>query len=117
LRGERFAAATGAIVPVLHQLADRGLMYVDPRPDATPAGPAPTATVTMVIDDIQDPADIDARLKDLEQRAHDTDRVLGLVGRVRPVTMERVASWARELDARGIALVPVSSLVPRNAPK
>ncbi len=117
LRGERFAAATGAIVPVLRQIIDRGLMYVDPRPNAAPPMAGPIATVTLVIDDIQDPAEIDARLQELEKRAHDSDRVLGLVGRVRPVTMERIAAWARELDARGIALVPVSSLVPRNAAK
>ncbi len=120
LRGERFAAAPGAIGPVLKQLADRGLMYVDPRPGAAPGKNAlagPVVTVTMVVDDVSDPAEIDARLQDLERRAHDGDRVVGLVGRVRPVTMERIANWARGLDGRGMALVPVSAFLPRDAAK
>ena len=117
LRGERFAAAAGAFGTVLRQLADRGLMYVDPRPNTSTTAPGPSATVTLVIDDIQDPAEIDARLQELEKRAHDGDRVLGLAGRVRPVTIERIANWARELDARGIALVPVSALASRTQAK
>ena len=118
LRGERFAAAPGAIGPILKQVAARGLMYVDPRP-VLPSGrsvlPGAVVTVTVVIDDAPDAAEIDARLQELERRARDGDRVLGLVGRVRPVTTERVANWARGLDARGVALVPVSALLPRDA--
>ncbi len=118
LRGERFAASTVAMGAVLKQLADRGLMYVDPRPSTAPGKPAgPIVTTTLVIDDLQEPAEIDARLAELEKRARDGDRVLGLVGRVRPVTTERVLNWARELDARGVALVPVSALLARNVTK
>ncbi len=120
LRGERFAAAPGAIGPVLKQLAERGLMYVDPRPSASPgqaAFPGPVVTVTLVVDDVQDPAAIDARLQELEKRARDGDRVVGLAGRPRPVTLERIASWARGLDGRGVVLVPVSAFLPRSTPK
>ena len=120
LRGERFAAAPGAIGPVLKEAAERGLMYVDPRPSASwgqAALPGPGVTVTLVLDDVQDPAEIDARLQDLERRARDGDRVLGLAGRVRPVTVERIASWARGLDGRGMTLVPVSAYLPRSTGK
>ena len=120
LRGERFAAAPSAIGPVLTQLAERGLMYVDPRPSASSGQailPGPVVTVTLVVDDVQDPAEIDARLQDLEKRARDGDRVVGLAGRVRPVTIERIATWARGLDGRGMALVPVSAFLPRSAAK
>ena len=118
LRGERFAAAPGAIGPVLKQLAERGLMYVDPRPSASSGQatlPGPVVTVTLVLDDIQDPAAIDAKLQELEKRARDGDRIIGLAGRVRPVTMERIAGWARGLDGRGMVLVPVSAFLPRSA--
>ena len=95
-------------------------MYVDPRPNAAPGKgdlPGSVVTVTAVMDDVAEAAEIDARLQDLEKRARDGDRVLGLVGRVRPVTVERVANWARGLDGRGVVLVPVSALLPRDAVK
>ncbi len=118
LRGERFAAAPGAIGPVVKQLADRGLMYVDPRPGVTPGQPSlagPVVTVTVVVDDAPDAADIDAQLQELERRARDGDRVVGLAGRVRPVTIERIADWARGLDGRGMTLVPVSAFLRKSA--
>ena len=117
LRGERFAAAPGAIGPVLKELTERGLMYVDPRPGASAVLTGPVVTVTLAVDDIQDPAAIDARLQDLEKRARDGDGVVGLAGRVRPVTVDRIATWARGLEARGVVLVPVSAFLPRSAAK
>jgi polysaccharide deacetylase 2 family uncharacterized protein YibQ len=110
LRGERFASAGTLFGAVQDQLAARGLLYVDPRPGA-PARPG-TVVATMVVDDPPDRASIDAKLAQLEQRARDGEHVLGLAGPLRPVTVERIAAWARGLDARGIALTPVSSLVP-----
>ncbi len=109
LRGERFASAGTLFGGVLDQLATRGLLYVDPRPGA-PARPG-TAVVTVVVDDPPDRASIDAKLAQLEQRARDGETVLGLAGPLRPVTVERIATWAHGLDSRGVALVPVSSLV------
>lgn len=109
LRGERFASAGSLFGGVLDQLAARGLLYVDPRPGA-PARPG-TAVVTIVVDDPPDHASIEAKLTQLEQRARDGEKVVGLAGLPRPVTVERIAAWARGLDSRGIALVPVSSLV------
>ncbi len=110
LRGERFAAAPTAFDPVRAQLAARGLLYIDPRPGAAVAGSA--AAVTVVVDDPPQRADIDAKLAKLEQQARGSGWALGLAGPLRPVTIDRIASWARGLDSRGIALVPVSALVP-----
>jgi polysaccharide deacetylase 2 family uncharacterized protein YibQ len=36
--------------------------------------------------------------------------MLGVVVTLRPVTVERVAAWARGLDGRGMTLLPVSAL-------
>ena len=109
LRGERYATATALFDRVLSQLRTRGLLYVDPRPTA--AAPADGAVVSMVVDDPPDRASIDAKLSQLEQRARDGETVLGLAGPLRPVTVERIAAWARGLDSRGVTLVPVSALV------
>ncbi len=110
LRGERFAAAPTAFEPVRAQLAARGLLYVDPRPGAAAAGAA--VAITAVVDDPPQRADIDAKLAKLEQQARGAGWALGLAGPLRPVTIDRIVTWARGLDSRGIALVPVSALVP-----
>jgi polysaccharide deacetylase 2 family uncharacterized protein YibQ len=108
LRGERFASATALMGPVMQQLQARGLLYVDPRPGA-PDGPR-TAVVSMVIDDPPDHASIDLKLSQLEQQARDGQVMLGVAVTLRPVTVERVAAWARGLDGRGMTLLPVSAV-------
>ena len=115
LRGERFAGSSALFGPVLGELASRGLMYVDPRETASDPGAA--VDVTKVVDEPPLRAAIDARLAELEQAARDGKPALGLAGPLRPVTVERIASWARGLDGRGIALVPASVMLPKGAPQ
>jgi hypothetical protein len=38
---------------------------------------------------------------------------LGLAGAATPVVVERIADWAAGLEARGIALAPVSAMIRR----
>ena len=110
LRGERFAGSGVLFGLVQQELAKRGLFYVDPRPDRTVVGAA--IDVTNVVDDPPQRNAIDTRLADLEQRARDGKPAVGLAGPLRPVTVERIAAWARGLDGRGVSLVPVSALLP-----
>ncbi len=113
LRGERFAASPGAIGPMLEEAARRGLLYVDPRPHAAASGPA--VAVTEVVDEEGEeagPAAVDAKLAELEQQARNGNPALGLALHSGPVTVERIAAWARGLDGRGVLLVPVSALAP-----
>ena len=117
LRGERFAAATSAIGPVMTELAQRGLLYVDPRRMAAADARAGQVGVTMVLDDIVTRADLDAKLAELEQRARDAGSAVGLAGTLRPVTVDRIAAWARGLDGRGIDLVPVSAMAHWSEPQ
>ncbi len=111
LRGERFANSPAAFGDVLKEIAQRGLLYVDARPNATVTGSA--VDVTNVVDDPPVRTSIDAKLADLEQRARDGKPAIGLAGPLRPVTVERIANWARGLDSRGINLVPVSAMLPK----
>jgi hypothetical protein len=118
MRGERFAAMPEQMDPMLATLAARGLLYVDPRPGAPPLPDVWSRTVDVVIDDPPSAASIDARLAELEKRAHDTGVALGLIGAVRPVTMEHLLAWVGDLAGRGYALAPVSAIVtpPVKAP-
>lgn len=113
LRGERFAGSPSLFGPVLRQLAERGLLYVDPRVNTPVSGPV--IGVNLVVDDPPQRAGIDARLAELEERARDGKPAVGLVELPRPVTLDRLGSWVRGLEARGIALVPVTALLPKSA--
>jgi polysaccharide deacetylase 2 family uncharacterized protein YibQ len=120
LMGERFAASE-QMSPVLDELAARGLLYIEPRPSpaqlvgASPVQPG-RRVADLVIDDLPARPEIEARLAQLEQLARDRGSALGLAGRPDPVTVDRLQAWAATLASRGIALVPVSALVPPPAP-
>ena len=123
MRGERFAAATDQMAPLLTTLAGRGLLYIDPRPNAIAGAALRNTSATMrgvdaVIDNPADAAEIDRALAQLEQTARDRGSALGLAGRPSPVTIDRINAWAIGLAARGVVLAPVSAVVqtPRAPP-
>ena len=111
LRGERFASLPEEINPILAELAQRGLLYVDPRPGAAPMPLVWSRTVDLVVDEPGAAADIDAKLAQLAQLAREKGSALGFAGAVRPVTTQRLAAWASGLPADGLVLAPVSALV------
>lgn len=111
MRGERFAAASELMDPLLRDFARRGLLYIDPRPGAPPPPFVVGRSVDVVIDEPAVRTEIEANLARLEQLAHDRGSALGLAGLPRPVTLDRIAAWAATLAARGFVLVPVSALV------
>lgn len=111
MRGERFAQVEDQMDPVLATLATRGLLYVDPRPGAPRLPYVWSRTVDVVIDDPPTAVSIDARLAELEKHAHDTGVALGLIGAIRPVTMEHLVAWVGNLGGRGYVLAPVSAIV------
>ncbi|GAN77512.1 divergent polysaccharide deacetylase family protein [Acidisphaera rubrifaciens] len=111
LRGERFAQASGPMDAMLHTLAARGLLYVDPGVAPGPLPYAWTRRVDLVVDEPAVRTEIDAKLAALERIARDRGSALGLAGVLRPLTVARVEAWADTLQARGLALAPVSALV------
>ena len=111
MRGERYADVSGALDPILDEIARRGLLYIDPRPGRTRSRPGLfSRSVDRVLDEPPARAQIEAALLDLERIAREKGSAVGLAGPLRPVTIERIAEWARTLDARGLVLVPVSAL-------
>jgi hypothetical protein len=110
-RGERFAALPDQMNPVLAELTQRGLLYVDPRPGAAPLPGVWGTAVDIVIDDPATAVEIDAKLAQLTRMALEKGSALGLATTVRPVTVDRIVSWAGRLPADGLALAPVSALV------
>ena len=111
MRGERLVSLPEQINPVLTEFAQRGLLYVDPRPGASLPPIAWTRTVDLIVDEPPTAVAIDDKLAQLARLARENGSALGLVTVVRPVTTGRVAAWANGLAADGLALAPVSALV------
>ncbi|MDA8250390.1 MAG: divergent polysaccharide deacetylase family protein [Rhodospirillales bacterium] len=111
MRGERFAAVPELMHPLLQDLAQRGLLYIDPRPGAPPPPYVTGRSVDVVIDEPAVRTEIEAKLARLEEVARDRGAALGLVGLPRPVTLDRLAAWTATLAARGLTLAPVSAIV------
>ena len=118
LLGGRFLGDPDSLEPVMTFLARRGLFFFDSGPATRSAAPdvaqrldAPYVQSSTTIDTIQTAMEIDQRLSELETRARLNGSASG-VGFLYPVTVERVAEWAKGLPGRGFVLVPASAIVP-----
>ena len=119
--GAKFTADAAALSPVLSDIATRGLLYLDdgssPRSLAPEmaAGLNLRATVAdVVIDANPSPQAIEAALVKLEALARANGFAIGAATAL-PASVEHVGRWAQSLEARGIALVPLSA-APARAP-
>ena len=117
MRGERFSASLSQMEPLLDTLAERGLLYVDPRPNARQLGSRPQKTpvayrgVDIVLDLEPGSAAMDAALARLEKLAVMRGGAIGLISRPSPLAVERLGVWAVALPSHGAALAPVSTVV------
>lgn len=114
--GSRFTTAAAALRPVMRNLARRGLLFVDSRiaPRSVAARTAgelgvPRASNDRFIDDVASRDAIDLRLRELEEIARNSSVALGMAYPY-PVTVERLVAWAATLEAKGIALAPVTAI-------
>jgi len=68
----------------------------------------PFARADVSIDTVPTPAEIDRALAKLETLAKERGTAVGVASAL-PISIERIASWARQLEARGLALVPLTT--------
>ena len=115
--GARFTGDPAALTPVLQDMAARGLFYVDDgsSPQSTAAEVArkvglATLKADVIIDANSKPEAIAAALAALENLARRNGSALGIASAL-PGSVEQVARFAKALESRGIALVPLSALV------
>jgi polysaccharide deacetylase 2 family uncharacterized protein YibQ len=111
LRGERFAGASAQMEPVLQSLRRRGLFYIDARPGQSAPLAVSGRAVDLVIDEPATAPEIDAKLAALEKIAREKGSAVGLIGAIRPVTVERLSAWSTALGAKGLVLAPASAVV------
>ncbi len=108
MKGERLLSAPDLFGAVETAATVRGLFFVEA---GTQALAMKGRQADMVLDD--DPlngAALDARLDRLTHIALDKGAAVGIIALPRPVTLERAAAWSHSLDAKGVDLVPVSTL-------
>jgi polysaccharide deacetylase 2 family uncharacterized protein YibQ len=117
LLGQRFLADADSLSPTMTQLFRRGLYFYDngavaqsAAEDVAGRSGVSFAKATEALDGIQTALEIDKHLSDLEAQARDHGSAVGS-GSLYPVTVERIAAWAKTLERRGFVLVPVSAIV------
>jgi uncharacterized protein len=116
--GGNFWASERDMRPILMEIKKRGLLFFDTNSNRSDAGlrlarslDLPVAANGRFIDTEASRDAIDGMLRAAEVEARRTGHSVA-VGFPYPVTIERIALWARTLDAKGIALAPVSAMVP-----
>ncbi len=115
--GSRFTTSERHLRPVLKSLRERGLLFLDSRSAANSVAGKIAAEMQMAhalnnryIDNEASRPAIDARLLELERLAEARGYAVG-IGFPYPVTIERVAQWARTLERKGVQLAPLSAVV------
>lgn len=113
--GSRFVATDAAMQPIVKEAARRGLAWLDdgsaPRSVAgvIAEGQAmPFAKADVSIDTVPTPAEIDRALARLEALAKERGSAVGIASAL-PISIERIGTWAKQLEGRGLMLVPLTT--------
>ncbi|MGH6838181.1 MAG: divergent polysaccharide deacetylase family protein [Methylocella sp.] len=116
--GGKLTADAKALTPVLREIAARGLFYVDDGTSAqslamtlAPGQALAAARADVVLDSTAEPEAIEAALTRLEAIARDKGVAIGVASAL-PASVETIGRFAHALEARGIALVPLSAAMP-----
>jgi polysaccharide deacetylase 2 family uncharacterized protein YibQ len=118
--GSRFTASRSDMEPILKDIKQRGLIYLDRRTTENSVVPEvareiglPAAVNNRSVDERQaSRVAIDARLAQIERIALSDGSAVAMA-QPYPVTIDRLADWATELTARGFVMAPISALAAR----
>jgi polysaccharide deacetylase 2 family uncharacterized protein YibQ len=118
--GTRLTASEGALSPVLKEASKRGLLYFDDAASARSIAPQIAGTnniafakADVIIDAVPTTGDIGKALTRLEGVARANGTAIG-VATALPVTIERLAQWAKTVKGRGFLLVPITVAATRS---
>lgn len=114
--GGRFTSDHAAFAPIMRELGERGLSYLDDGSSArslaeglAAESDVPYAQGDLVIDQARDRGSILSKLDQLEATARARGFAIG-TGTAFDVTVDTVAEWAKAVRQRGIEIVPVSAV-------
>ncbi|WP_315811922.1 divergent polysaccharide deacetylase family protein [Bradyrhizobium sp. SZCCHNR2028] len=113
--GARFVATEAAMQPIVNEAAKRGLALFDdgaaPRSVAASLATGramPFAKGDVAIDAVPTPVEIDNALAKLESLAKERGVAVGTASAL-PVSIDRIGTWIKGLDRKGILLVPLTT--------
>jgi uncharacterized protein len=113
--GARFVVSDNVMQPIVREAAKRGLGYFDdgsaPRSVAASLAASqamPFAKADLTIDAVPTTLEIDRALSKLETIARERGTAVGIASAL-PISIERLASWCKALEGRGIMLVPLTT--------
>ncbi len=116
-QGSGFTASRAALQPVMEEIAERGLVYLDTLENATSVAPeiaesvkTPYATADLMISPDQSRAAILSQLTQLELLAKTRTSAIVAVDAY-PMILQRIDGWARELGSKGMVLTPLSGII------
>ena len=120
--GAKVTSNEAVLAPVIKEIASRGLLFID---DGTsnqsqfqtlaPRHNLPPLKVDVVLDNAQRPDQFEAALVKLDTNARTKGLVIGAITAM-PGNLDKIARFARALEGRGIALVPLSAAATAFAP-
>jgi len=115
--GARFTASAADFSPVMEELGARGLGYLDDgssnrslASQLAGGNKVPFSRADLVIDANPARQSILAALASLEAKALENGHAIGIVSAL-PISVAAITEWSRELESRGIVLVPASALM------
>lgn len=107
--GSRFLQTDPAYDAFASSLRGRGLAFFDDGLAQGRGGGMARATADVIVDDQPTSTAVDQELLALEALALQKGQAIGL-GQPRPLTLDKIARWAPEIEKRGYQLAPVSGL-------
>lgn len=118
--GARLTSDSAALSPILEEIAERGLFYIDDgsSPQSLALTLAANSGLAAAKADVTidaTPEGIDSALIQLEAIARDKDIAIGLASAL-PESVEKIGNFARAAEADGLVLVPLSAAVGKSAP-
>jgi len=118
--GARFTSNEASFLPILKEVAKRGLIYFDDgassRSLAAQISGATRLTFSksdVAVDAVPTPTEIGKALSRLENVARSNGIAVGTLSAL-PISIDRVAQWAKTVESRGFILVPISVAAARS---
>lgn len=118
--GSKFTADAEAMRPVMEELKNRGLMFLDSRTgsDTQAANIArelgvPVLSRDVFLDNDDEGAKVEAQFSRLEKLARNNGAAIA-IGHPHPETLAILEKWIPEAKARGFTLVPLTAIMKRH---